>query len=78
MGENIKENKLKDYTWVKTVINLRYLRTLTLKTATDIENSRFQTKEYDERKFFTPQIEYDEQMTNTSLQAPIITYPKND
>ena len=27
-----------------------------------IENSRFQTKEYDERKFFTPQIEYDEQI----------------
>jgi len=27
-----------------------------------VENSRFQTKEYDERKFFTPQIEYDEQI----------------
>ena len=27
-----------------------------------VENSRFYTKEYDERKFFTPQIEYDEQI----------------
>ena len=27
-----------------------------------VENSRFQTKEYDERKFFTPLIEYDEQI----------------
>ena len=27
-----------------------------------VENSRFQTKEYDERKHFTPQIEYDEQI----------------
>ena len=27
-----------------------------------MDNSRFQTKEYDERKFFTPEIQYDEQI----------------
>ena len=38
-----------------------------------IENSRFQTKEYEEGKYFTPQIEFDETANIYSMKSTFTT-----